>query len=196
MKGGTGLAGGAARFALPVLAMAAAGGCGISLTPVSLGPGDPAHTVRSTADNAFQSTLTLGDGRQARFRLAPQQGLLEGLRADATAPWSAWRTVYRTTADRCRGLAITADRGTVAVVARWGRRCLGGGPPARSLAAVATGNLTRWDVSVTEGFDGWTRTRFNDDADEVVFWRPSGTGRATLVWRLDDGFARPVLPGT
>lgn len=167
----------------------AGGRSGSGSTPV-----DPASVTKSRSDGEFESTLTLDDGRQVRFRLAAGTGLQAGHRAGASGSWTGWRTVYRTKADRCQGVELSAYHGTVAVIADYGSYCYDGEPPQRSLALVGTGDLTGWQVDVVKGFDGWAKTAFAGGGARVTFSENNTLGQSTLVWREGSGFGDAVVP--
>lgn len=149
---------------------------------------------RITEDGEFDSTLTLEDGRQVEFRLVEEKGLLERHRDDESASWTSWQTVYSTDTDRCQGVELSEQNGTVAVIADFGRYCYDGEPPTESIAAVATGDLSDWEHDMTEDFDGWQKAVHSDKGSTVTFERESDMGHSSLVWQKDAGFGEPEFP--
>jgi hypothetical protein len=155
---------------------------------------NPARVVKSESDGEFQSTLKLDDGRQLQLRLEARTGLQIRHRAGTSGPWTGWRTVYRTTSDRCQGVESSAYHDTVAVIADFGTYCYDGEPPETSLAIVGTGDLTTWQVNVTKGFDGWARTAFAGEGSQVTFSLRDTLGLSSVVWHKGTGFGKARLP--
>jgi hypothetical protein len=163
------------------------------------GPGDGGKAATATGTGAsptpstprFDGEARLSDGRRVGMSYVAGRGLVERHR-DAGAGAGAWRVprvVYAPATDRCQSLTLKAFGGTVAVIADWGDYCYDGEPPTESLAAVATGDLSRWDAKLTEDFDGWTKVVAEDDARRLVFSEVSTESLTRLRWSRAEGFA-------
>ncbi|MFI5795840.1 hypothetical protein [Streptomyces sp. NPDC051677] len=137
----------------------------------------------------FDAEITLSDGRRVGMAYVAGRGLVERHRDTGAGAWSAPRVVYATATDRCQSLTLKAFDGTVAVIADWGVYCYDGEPPTESIAAVGTGDLSRWDTELTEDFDGWTKVVAADDARQLVFSEASTESLTRLRWSRTEGFA-------
>lgn len=71
--------------------------------------------------------------------------------------WSKSAVVHKTKTDACQGITLKAKDGTVAAFGDFGVYCADGEPPTESVAAVATGPLTKWATHLTKNFDGWEK---------------------------------------
>lgn len=148
----------------------------------------------AAADDDYESTLELGDGRKVHVRLVQGTGVQERHQAAGGGKWSKWKTLYETGTDLCQGVDLAEREGTVSLVADFGLYCSDGEPPTESVAAVGTGDLTDWDIDVTEDFDGWQDTSINDDGSRVVFLYDSDFGLYTLRWEQSEGFSEIDRP--
>lgn len=156
-------------------------------------PGGPVADVQhqraaSAADDEYESTLELGDGRMVHVRLVKGTGVQERHRAADDGKWSKWKTLYKTDTDLCQGVDLAEREGTVTLIADFGLYCFDGEPPKESVAGVGTGDLTDWDVEITKDFDGWADTSVNDDGSKAVFLYDSDGPLYTLRWDRSKGF--------
>ncbi|WP_234436972.1 hypothetical protein [Streptomyces maremycinicus] len=157
------------------------------------GPGDRGASAAAPASSAapaprFDQEVGLPDGRRVGMAYVEGRGLVERHRGADKGVWSAPRLVYATATDRCESLTLEVFDRTVAVIADWGDYCYDGEPPMESLAAVGTGDLTRWDTKLTTSFDGWTEVAPEGGSGDLVFTRPSTERLTRLRWGAD-GFA-------
>ncbi|RAJ70323.1 hypothetical protein K378_01488 [Streptomyces sp. Amel2xB2] len=148
----------------------------------------------AAADDDYQSTLTLGDGRKVHVRLVKGTGVQERHTASGGAGWSKWKTLYKTKTDLCQGVGLEEREGTVSLTADFGLYCYDGEPPTESVAGVGTGDLSKWDIDVTDDFDGWQDTSINDDGSRVTFLYDSDAGLYTLRWEQSEGFSEISRP--
>ncbi|MFG3256657.1 hypothetical protein [Streptomyces sp. NPDC048172] len=148
----------------------------------------------ASVEDAYQSTLKLSDGRTVHVRLVKGTGVQERHQAAGATTWSKWHTLYRTTTDRCQGVDLAEANGTVSLIADFGRYCSDGEPPTESIAGVAQGKLSDWDINVTKDFDGWEDTSINDDGSRVLFLYNSDSGLYYLRWEQSEGFEKIVTP--
>lgn len=141
-------------------------------------------------DNAddFNALLELPDGRKVAMYYATGKGLAEQHYSPDEKSWTEPQIIYDTKTDPCQGIALDEEDGTVAVTADWALYCYDGEPPNESLAGVATGDLTDWDVDLTEGFDGWSDPTVSDDGSEVAW----SYHAARLTWSDADGFDKDL----
>lgn len=150
----------------------------------------PAPTPASASASArFDEETELADGRHVGVSYAPGRGLLERHQDAETGAWSEPHVVYRTTSDPCQSLTLKAFDGTVAVIANWGYYCADGEPPTETIAAVGTGNLSRWDTKLTRNFDGWSKVTAVDDSRQLRFTSGSLEWLTRLRWSRAEGFA-------
>jgi hypothetical protein len=59
---------------------------------------------------------------------------------------------------------------------------------------VGTGDLTDWDIDITEDFDGWEDTTIADDGSKVLFVYNSDAGLYSLRWDQSEGFGKIDRP--
>ncbi|WP_174549864.1 hypothetical protein [Herbidospora cretacea] len=137
--------------------------------------------------------LALADGRRVAMRYEKGRGLVEQHYSPRTGQWSHPRLIYGTRTDPCQSIELQAGSGTVTAIANFGRYCSDGEPPTESVAAVATGDLDRWDHHLTRKFDGWARATVTDDGRKVTFVRNATHVRVRLVWTAGDGFSDAVF---
>lgn len=160
---------------------------------VACGPGPGGEGVdapsASSAPVRFDEEIELADGRRVGVSYAAGRGLLEQHRDAGARGWSEPRLVYRTASDPCQGITLKAFDGTVAIVADWGHYCADGEPPTESIAAVGTGDLSRWDTKLTKDFDGWTKVAAPQDSRHLRFTRVSTERLTRLQWSRTKGFA-------
>jgi hypothetical protein len=182
---------------------------GLLATGYGTGQGVAAEDVGKTAQQAadvrhapateaaagdYESVLELGDGRKVHARLVKGTGVQERHQAAGGGEWSKWKTLYKTKTDLCQGVDLAEREGTVTLIADFGLYCSDGEPPTESVAGVGTGDLTDWDIDVTEDFDGWQDTSINDDGSRVVFLYDSDAGLYTLRWERSEGFGKIDRP--
>lgn len=182
------------RAALATLAatglLATGYGTSVALAGDDQNGGTPPSTTQQTerrADDDYQSTLKLSDGRKVQVKLVKGTGVRERHTTADSTEWSAWKTLYKSKADLCQGVGLEEKNGTVSLIADFGLYCSDGEPPQESVAGVGTGNLTKWDINMTEGFDGWQDTSITDEGDKVVFLYNSDAGLYTLRWEGGNG---------
>ncbi|MCK1795575.1 hypothetical protein MTQ01_06040 [Streptomyces sp. XM4193] len=142
----------------------------------------------------YESTLELSDGGRVHVRLVEGTGVQERHRAAGAQEWSSWKTLYKSKEDRCQGVELEEVNGTVSLIADFGLYCSDGEPPQESVAAVGTGDLTKWAVDMTEGFDGWQDVSIRDDGSKVLFINDTDSGLYTLGWDIVDGFGKMSNP--
>ncbi|MGA4842707.1 hypothetical protein [Streptomyces sp. G45] len=140
----------------------------------------------SGSPSPFESRLKLPDGRRVALHYLKRKGLYVQDYSPRERGWSKPKAVYRTRADVCQGITLTARAGTVAAIADWGTYCYDGEPPQTSLAAVATGGLTTWERHITRHFDGWTRADIARDGKRVTFKHHADR----LRWTKGGGFTK------
>lgn len=158
-------------------------------------PASPRHeSAAEAADDDYESTLELSDGGKVHVRLVKGTGVQERHQAAGGGDWSKWKTLYKTETDLCQGVDLAEREGTVSLIADFGLYCSDGEPPTESVAGVGTGDLTDWDIDVTEDFDGWQDTSINDDGSRVVFLYDSDSGLYTLRWEQSAGFSEIDRP--
>lgn len=150
--------------------------------------------IRNAEKGWYDSTLKLKDGRTVQVRLVEGTGVRERHRAAGSDKWSAWQTLFLSDQDRCQGVDLEEANGTVSLIADFGPYCSDGEPPQESVAAIGAGDLTKWEVDTTEGFDGWADASINDDGDRAVFLYNSDSGLYTLRWATGEGFEEIVRP--
>ncbi|MEU9308523.1 hypothetical protein [Streptomyces sp. NPDC048256] len=149
--------------------------------------GDAAPTASAPR---FDEEIGLPDGRRVGMAYVEGRGLVERHRDADTRVWSPPRVVYATATDRCQSLTLKAFDATVAVIADWGDYCYDGEPPMESLAAVGTGDLSRWDTKLTRSFDGWSKVAPVGGSGDLVFTRGSTEWLTRLRWSGAEGFAQ------
>lgn len=143
----------------------------------------------AAVEGEFESSLKLSDGRTVHVRLVEGTGVQERHKAAGSRKWSKWQTLYKSESDRCQGVGLAEADGTVSLIADFGRYCYDGEPPTESVAGVGTGDLTDWDIDMTEDFDGWQDTSITDEGSKVLFVYNSDAGLYTLRWNDSEGFS-------
>lgn len=143
----------------------------------------------SPAHAPFDAEVELADGRRVGLSYAAGRGLLEQHRQAGAGAWSKPHLVYGTASDPCQSVTAKAFDDTVAVIANWGPYCADGEPPMESLAAVGTGDLSRWDTDLTKSFDGWEKVAAVDGPTRLEFTRVSTQWLNRLRWSRTEGFA-------
>ncbi|WP_314219271.1 hypothetical protein [Streptomyces zaehneri] len=58
-----------------------------------------------------------------------------------------------------------------------------------SIAAVGTGDLSRWDTKLTRSFDGWSKVASVGGSGDIAFTRTSTEWLTRLRWSGAEGFA-------
>jgi hypothetical protein len=149
--------------------------------------------VRGGDTSWFEGKVTLADGRQVAMHYRRGKGLFEQHYSPQAGRWTRPHLIYGTKTDPCQGIELRAGGGTVAAIADFGLYCADGEPPTESIAAVAVGDLRRWDRHLTKNFDGWARVTIAGNGKKATFVRNSTVRRTTLVWTLAGGFADPVV---
>lgn len=152
-----------------------------------------AVTPSAQVAESVPGELALADGRRVAMRYEKGRGLFERHYSPQTGTWSHPRLIYGTRTDPCQSITLQARSGTVTAIADFGRYCSDGEPPTESVAAVATGDLDRWDHHLTRKFDGWARATVADGGRKVTFVRNATHVRARLVWTAGDGFSDAVF---
>jgi hypothetical protein len=145
-------------------------------------------------DGDYESTLELSDGRKINVRLVKGTGVQERHTSAGSDTWSKWKTLYKSKTDLCQGVDLAETNGTVSLIADFGLYCYDGEPPTESVAGVGTGDLTDWDIDITEDFDGWEDTTIADDGSKVLFVYNSDAGLYSLRWDQSEGFGKIDRP--
>ncbi|MFD9905969.1 hypothetical protein [Streptomyces sp. NPDC059063] len=140
----------------------------------------------SGSPTPYESQVKLADGRRVAMHYLKKKGLYVQDYSPKARGWSKPKAVYRTKTDVCQGITLKARNGTVAAIADWGVYCYDGEPPQESIAAVATGRLTKWDRHLTKGFDGWTKADISASGKTVTFKHHADR----LKWTKAHGFPR------
>lgn len=133
----------------------------------------------------YEEQMRLSDGRTIRlFYSRSGDRLMEQHYSPSQDAWTSPRILLRSTEpDPCQGIDIVERDGVVAVIAWFGKFCYAGEPPDQSVAAVTTGDLTRWELHVTDDWDGWSKVSVRD---QRVAWTG---GQRSLSWTAENGFA-------
>nr|WP_174553109.1 hypothetical protein [Herbidospora sakaeratensis] len=152
----------------------------------------PTPTAEALPEPASEE-LTLPDGRRVAMRYEAGRGLSEQHYDPETGAWSHPRLVYGTETDPCQSIRLKEDEGTVTAIANFGRYCSDGEPPTESIAAVAVGDLKKWEHHLTRKFDGWARATVSDGGRKVTFVRNATHVRVRLVWTASEGFSDAVF---
>lgn len=149
-----------------------------------------AYAARYSPPGSAEVLRTDGGNRVA-VAYDPGRGLVEQHYSARAGAWSRPQLLYRTRTEPCPEMVLKNFGGTVAVMANFARFCGDGEPPTESIAAVGIEGLERWEVHLTERFDGWTTARASSDAEELTFRYPftSPPGEARLQWRAGEGFS-------
>ncbi|MEV8313193.1 hypothetical protein AB0Q95_03380 [Streptomyces sp. NPDC059900] len=138
----------------------------------------------SGSPSPFNAQVKLADGRRVAMHYMKGKGLLVQDYSPKAKGWSKSALVYKTETDACQGITLKAKDGTVAAFGDFGVYCADGEPPTESVAAVATGPLTKWATHLTKDFDGWEKIAVAAGGKKAVFSR--GTDR--LTWTKAGGF--------
>lgn len=152
--------------------------------------GDHGHPLEksdipwSGSPSPFNAQVKLADGRRVAMHYMKGKGLLVQDYSPKAKGWSKSALVYKTETDACQGITLKAKDGTVAAFGDFGVYCADGEPPTESVAAVATGPLTKWATHLTKDFDGWEKIAVAAGGKKVTF---SGGGE-TLLWTKAGGF--------
>ncbi|MEV6758019.1 hypothetical protein [Streptomyces sp. NPDC051214] len=152
--------------------------------------GDHGHPLEksdipwSGSPSPFNAQVKLADGRRVAMHYMKGKGLFVQDYSPKAKGWSKSAVVYKTETDACQGITLKAKDGTVAAFGDFGVYCADGEPPTESVAAVATGPLTKWATHLTKDFDGWEKIAVATGGKKVTF---SGGGE-TLVWTKAGGF--------
>ncbi|MGW6060204.1 hypothetical protein [Streptomyces sp. NPDC055189] len=142
----------------------------------------------SGSPSPFNAQVKLADGRRVAMHYMKGKGLLVQDYSPKAKGWSKSALVYKTTTDACQGITLKAKDGTVAAFGDFGVYCADGEPPTESVAAVATGPLTKWATHLTKDFDGWEKIAVATGGKKVTFSR----GADKLNWTKAGGFRSPV----
>lgn len=143
----------------------------------------------SGSKTPFESLIKLPDGRKVAMHYLEKKGLYVQDYSPRARGWSKPKNIYRTKTDACQGIHLKHRAGTVAAIADWARYCADGEPPQESLAAVATGRLTKWDRHLTKSFDGWAKADITKNGKQVTFTYNSDR----LKWTKAKGFPKNPL---
>ena len=138
----------------------------------------------SGSPSPFNAQVKLTDGRRVAMHYMKGKGLLVQDYSPKAKGWSKSALVYKTKTDACQGITLKAKDGTVAAFGDFGVYCADGEPPTESVAAVATGPLTKWATHLTKNFDGWEKIAVADGGKKVTFSR----GSDKLLWTKAGGF--------
>ncbi|MEU6675244.1 hypothetical protein [Streptomyces sp. NPDC046925] len=138
----------------------------------------------SGSPSPFNAQVKLADGRRVAMHYMKGKGLLVQDYSPKARGWSKSALVYKTRTDACQGITLKAKDGTVAAFGDFGVYCADGEPPTESVAAVATGPLTKWATHLTKNFDGWEKIAVAAGGKKATFSR----GTDTLTWTKTAGF--------
>ncbi|WP_371529856.1 hypothetical protein OG302_31465 [Streptomyces sp. NBC_01283] len=138
----------------------------------------------SGSPSPFNAQVKLADGRRVAMHYMKGKGLLVQDYSPKAKGWSKSAVVHKTKTDACQGITLKAKDGTVAAFGDFGVYCADGEPPTESVAAVATGPLTKWATHLTKNFDGWEKIAVAPGGKKATFSR----GSDTLVWTKAGGF--------
>ncbi|MFD5700770.1 hypothetical protein [Streptomyces lasiicapitis] len=143
----------------------------------------------SGSPSPFESQVKLPDGRRVAMHYLKNKRLYVQDYSPRARGWSKPAVVYRAQTDACQGITLKARAGTVAAIADFGVYCSDGEPPTESIAAVATGRLTKWDRHLTKNFDGWAKADITANGKQVTFKYHSDR----LKWTKAKGFPKNPL---
>ncbi|MFD9075284.1 hypothetical protein [Streptomyces lasiicapitis] len=152
----------------------------------------------SGSPSPFESQVKLPDGRRVAMHYLKNKRLYVQDYSPSARGWSKPAVVYRAQTDACQGITLKARAGTVAAIADFGGECAGRAappagwaapPPPLSIAAVATGRLTKWDRHLTKNFDGWAKADITANGKQVTFKYHSDR----LKWTKAKGFPKNPL---
>ncbi|MFF1697409.1 hypothetical protein ACFVXC_27975 [Streptomyces sp. NPDC058257] len=138
----------------------------------------------SGSPSPFNAQVKLADGRRVAMHYMKGKGLLVQDYSPKAEGWSKSALVHKTKTDACQGITLKAKDGTVAAFGDFGVYCADGEPPTESVAAVATGPLTKWATHLTKNFDGWEKIAVATGGKTVTFSR----GADKLLWTKAAGF--------
>ncbi|WP_409057031.1 hypothetical protein [Streptomyces sp. SYP-A7185] len=138
----------------------------------------------SGSPSPFNAQVKLTDGRRVAMHYLKGKGLFVQDYSPKAKGWSKPAVVHKTATDACQGITLKAKDGTVAAFGDFGVYCADGEPPTESVAAVATGPLTKWATHLTKDFDGWEKIAVAAGGKKATFSR----GSDTLVWTKAGGF--------
>lgn len=156
----------------------------------SVAVGGHGHPLRksdipwSGSPSPFNARVKLADGRRVAMHYMKGKGLFVQDYSPRAKGWSKPALVHKTKTDACQGITLKAKDGTVAAFGDFGRYCADGEPPTESVAAVATGPLTKWATHLTKNFDGWEKIAVAAGGKKATFSR----GSDRLVWTKGRGF--------
>lgn len=164
------------------------GGAAQEVSPASVGdhryPLEKSDIEWTGSPSPFNAQVKLADGRRVAMHYMKGKGLLVQDYSPKAKGWSKSAVVYKTKTDACQGITLKAKDGTVAAFGDFGVYCADGEPPTESVAAVATGPLTKWATHLTKDFDGWEKIAVATGGKKVTFSR----GGETLLWTKAGGF--------
>lgn len=138
----------------------------------------------SGSPSPFESQVKLPDGRRVAMHYLKNKRLYVQDYSPRERGWSKPAVVYRAKTDACQGIILKTKAGTVAAIADFGTYCADGEPPTESIAAVATGRLTKWDRHLTKNYDGWSKATISASGKTVTF----KNGGDSLKWTKSGGF--------
>ncbi|GGV51435.1 hypothetical protein GCM10010277_47120 [Streptomyces longisporoflavus] len=138
----------------------------------------------SGSPSPFDAQVKLADGRRVAMHYMKGKGLLAQDYSPKAKGWSKSALVHGTKTDACQGITLKAKDGTVAAFGDFGVYCADGEPPTESVAAVATGPLTKWATHLTKDFDGWEKIAVAPGGKKATFSR----GTDKLTWTKAGGF--------
>ncbi|MFG2646225.1 hypothetical protein [Streptomyces sp. NPDC048436] len=170
-------------------------GAAQEVSPISTGghsyPLQKSDIPWSGSPSPFNAQVKLPDGRRVAMHYLRDKGLFVQDYSPKAKGWSKSAVVYKTKTDACQGITLKAKDGTVAAFGDFGVYCADGEPPTESVAAVATGKLTKWDTHLTKNFDGWEKIAVATGGKKVTFSR----GGDTLLWTKAKGFPKAPVAG-
>ncbi len=135
--------------------------------------------------HVFDALITLDDNRKVALYIHKGKGTFEQHYSPTKKAWSKPHLIYKTKTDPCQGVTLKADGDTVAAFFDFNGYCYDGEPPTESITTVATGDLQKWDVSVTKDFDGYSKIKFEDGGSTVGFLY---RGKVAKTWHYGKGF--------
>lgn len=168
----------------------AGAGAAQTVSRTAVGTGDHSYPLEksdipwSGSPSPFNAQVKLADGRRVAMHYMKGKGLFVQDYSPKAKGWSKSALVYGTNSDACQGITLKAKDGTVAAFGDFGDYCADGEPPTESVAAVATGRLTKWATHLTKDFDGWEKIAVADGGKKATFSR----GADRLIWTKAGGF--------
>ena len=173
--------------------LAGAGWAAYALTGSGSASEDAASKGAGTrAEGTERAVIKLPDGRKVEIRYIAEKGLGERHYSPGTGKWSGTKLIYKTKSDACQGIELAANDGTVAAIADFGTYCYDGEPPEESIAAVGTGEFTKWDTDRQDDFDGWDKANVSKGGEQAAFTQYTTETIETLRWSKNDGYSGPV----